>query len=150
MEQKEHQMANENPKLTITLTGRPPVKITKDEWPVVASAEENWHDGREHESQSNRRRKYRLIVRQHKDGRTIVYATYSFSSNWQGESGRDVRGGELLTVTGADADHVGDTDAIIAAIQRVGAEIESRMDNDPGVFPRLVHECIADLPAVEI
>ena len=37
-------MANENPKLTITLTGRPPVKITKDEWPVIASADDKEYD----------------------------------------------------------------------------------------------------------
>jgi hypothetical protein len=115
---------NDNPKLTITLTGRAPVTINKEEWPVVASAK--WHDGREIESQSNRRR--RVYVRQHEDGRAIVYGV--FDSNWEGE--RDIRRGELLN---KDAD-------LPAAIHRVCEAI--------GGDERLAEECIADLPAVEI
>lgn len=140
-------MANENPKLTITLTGRPPVKITKDEWPVIASAEDSEHDN-QYEFQANRKATWKLIVRQHADGRTIVYAMHSYLSQYQNESGRSVRGGELLTVPD------GDTASIIEAICRVAAEIEVRMPEgeqwSTGVFPRLAHECTADLPAVEI
>jgi hypothetical protein len=146
-------MTNENPKLTITLTGRPPVKITKDEWPVIASAEEKEFDN-QHEFQANRRASWKLIVRQHADGRTIVYAIHSYSTHYQGESGRDVRSGEIITVPGATADCVGDTAPIVDAISRVAMEIELRMPKgeqwSDGVFPRLAHECIADLPAVEL
>jgi hypothetical protein len=143
-------MANE--KLTITLTGRPPVKITKDEWPVVASTEEKEFDN-QYDFQANRKATWKLIVRQHADGRTIVYAIHSYTSQYQGENGRDLRGGELLTVSDATADCVGDTTPIIEAIFRVAAEIEARMPEgqwSTGVFPRLAHECTADLPAVEI
>lgn len=115
-------MANE--KLTITLTGRAPVTVNKEDWPVIATAK--WHDGREIECQSNRRR--RVTVRQHEDGRAIVYGV--FDSNWQGEN--DVRRGELL---GKDAD-------IPAAIHRVTEAIGGDAD--------LAEECIADLPAVEL
>jgi hypothetical protein len=134
-------MANENPKLTITLTGRPPVKITKDEWPVIASSDDKEFDN-QYEFQANRTATWKLLVRQHKDGRTIVYAIHSYDSHWQGESGRDVRGGEMLA---------GGTD-ISAAIFRVASEIELRLPEQwgKGTFPRLAHECIADLPAVEI
>jgi hypothetical protein len=147
-------MANENPKLTITLTGRPPVKITKDEWPVIASAEDKEYDN-QYEFRANRRASWKLIVRQHNDGRTIVYGIYSYSSQYQGEGGSDIRGGELITVLDADAESVGDAEPIIAAIKRVGEDMEGRVPEDggswsKGYFPRLIHECIADLPAVEL
>ena len=145
-------MANDNPYLTITLTGKPPVKITKDDWPVVASAQDKEWDNR-YEFQANRTATWKLTVRQHADGRTIVYGVYSYSSQYQGESCRDLRGGEMLTVADATADCVGDTAPIIAAIFRVAAELEARMPEGQwttGIFPRLAHECTADLPAVEI
>jgi hypothetical protein len=146
-------MANENPKLTITLTGRPPVKITKDEWPIVAQASDTEHDN-QHEFQANRKASWKLIVRQHSDGRTIVYGIYDYDTHFQNESGANIRGGEMLTVEGASGDCVGDAEPIIAAIQRVGSGLEDRMPDGPrwskGYFPRLVHECIADLPAVEL
>ena len=66
-------MATENnPYLTVTLTGRRPVKIKKDEWPVIASAEESDHDGGEVESQANRNATWRMTVRQHQDGRKHI------------------------------------------------------------------------------
>jgi hypothetical protein len=143
----------DNPKLTITLTGRPPVKITKEDWPIIASAEDKTWDN-QYECQANRAAKWKLIVRQHNDGRTIVYAVHTYTSQWQGEDGRDVRGGEMLTVSGADAESVGDTDPIVAAIQRVAAEIEDRLEDagqwSTGTFPRLAHECVASLPAEEL
>ena len=139
-------MANENPKLTITLTGRAPVKITKEDWPVIASGEDKWYDG-QHECQANRTKSWKLIVRQHADGRTLVYGIYASSSQWQGEASENVRGGEMLTVEGATADEVGDTAPIIAAIFRVADDMEKR--SGAKEFARLAHECVADLPAVE-
>lgn len=146
-------MPNDNPKLTVTLTGRAPVKITKEDWPVIAQAADKEFDN-QHEFQANRKASWKLIVRQHRDGRTIVYGIYDYDSHYQDESGSNIRGGELLTVTGANEDRIGDAEQIIAAIQRVGAELEDRIPDGPswgkGYFPRLIHECIADLPAVEI
>ncbi len=145
-------MANENPKLTITLTGRPPVSIVKEAWPIVASGEDKEWDN-QYEFQANRTAKWKLIVRQHGDGRTIVYAIHTYGSQYQGESARDIRGGELLTVTGADAERIGDTGPIVEAISRVAREIEDRMPEgqwSTGVFPRLAHECIGNLPATEL
>ena len=138
-------MANQNEKLTITLTGRSPVKINKDEWPIVASAEDKQFDG-QYEFQANRHASWKLLVRQHNDGRTIVYAIHSYSSQFQGEGGRGLRGGELLTVSGASEEEIGDDaglNAIIEAIRRVAEEIEGRMPEgerwSTGVFPRLAH-----------
>lgn len=134
---------NDNEKLTITLTGRPPVRITKDDWPIIASASDKAHDN-EYEFQANRKAEWKLIVRQHADGRTIVYGIYTYSTSYRGSHSAELRGGELLAA---------DTD-IPAAIAQVASALEVRMPEGvrwgPGVFPRLAHECTADLPAVEI
>ena len=49
---------------TITLTGRAPVKIVEEDWPVIAKADA--HAQRRHTS---------VRVRRHLDGRSIVYGT---------------------------------------------------------------------------
>jgi len=119
--------------LTITMTNRPPVKIDKDKWPVIASSKS--FQG-EHEFQANWKKK--LTVRQHADGRTIIYGVYESSYR----DSRDRRAGEMVQSDGTTADLVGDTAPIIEAIIRVAGYLE---------FDRqLADECIADLPAVEI
>jgi hypothetical protein len=110
-------------KLTVTLTGRAPVTIIKDDWPIIASAKD-WDN--QHECQANRT--WRLTVRQHEDGRSLIYGVYE--TQWQNESGR--RGGELLDV-GAD---------IPAAIYRVAEYL--------GFDRNLADQCIADLPALAV
>lgn len=111
---------------TITLTDRPPVTIREDQWPVIATAK--WWDNT-YECQANRTASVR--VREHEDGRRIVYGVYG--SNWQGE--RDKKAGMLI-------DYVvygqADTDATIQAIHEVTELIG---------YPALAAECIADLPA---
>jgi hypothetical protein len=109
--------------LTITLSDRRPVRVDKDAWPIIASDDE--HDGQVR-SQANRT--WKLIVRQHEDGRAVVYGIHD--TNWQGAHGR--RGGELVE---ADGD-------LAAAIRRVGERLE---------FPEtLIEGCIADLPAEDL
>lgn len=103
----------------ITLTGRAPVRIVEADWPLIARASD--HDGY---VASQADRTWTLRVRQHDDGRTIVYGVYSTS--WQGE--RDEAAGELLDA-GED---------IPAAIHRVAESCGCE---------RLVAACIADLPA---
>src|ERR1700683_3663757 len=109
---------------TITLSNRPPVKIKEAEWPMIAKAE--WTDNPAIPVQANRTASVR--VRQHTDGRAIVYGTYS--TQWQGES--DLKSGRLLA-KGAD---------IAAAIYEVVDDI--------GVTATMAAECVADLPAEEI
>jgi hypothetical protein len=106
--------------LIVTLTDRAPARIVKDVWPVVARADA--HDGQV-ESQANRR--WRLKVRQHADGRVLVYGTYD--TQWQNE--HDRRAGELLDAGGD----------VVTAIRAVAEAIDAP--------ERLAHECIADLPA---
>lgn len=137
-------MANENPYLTITLTGRPPVKIKKEDWPIIACASDNDRHGAQQGNQSDRETKCLLKVRQHDDGRVIVHAIYDHDTLWQNEKSLALRGGELLD---KDAD-------IPAAVERVADVIAARLPDrareSADVFRRLTQECIADLPAVEI
>ena len=136
-------MANQNEYLTITLTGRQPVKIKKPDWPVVAEASENDRHGAQIGNAPNRETDWSIKVRQHEDGRSIVYAIYGYVTSFTGEKGLDLRGGELLT---KDAN-------IPAAVERVADTIAARLpdeDANARVFARIAHECIADLPAVEI
>ena len=122
-------------KLTITLTGRAPVTITKAAWPVVASASGDSygsHDYARHQQALAQGEcdRYRLTVRQHGDGRSIVYGVFDAASAWT--HSEDRRGGELLA-TGAD---------VADAIRRVGEECQL-----PG---SVIRECTASLPAEEI
>lgn len=109
--------------LTITLTGRPPVRIRMLEWPIIARASD-WDN--ENEYQANRT--WKLLVRQHADGRTLVYAIHT--TQYQGES--NYRGGKLIE-PGVD---------VPATIRRVGERM--------GQCDRLIDECIADLPAEDL
>jgi len=116
---------------TITLTGRAPVKIREDQWPTIAEASGD-SDGRGdcagHQQALNRggRDRYTLKVRQHADGRTLVYGILDAAG------GEDYRGGELL---GQDAD-------VAVAIRRVGEYCH--------LPDSIIRECIADLPAIEL
>lgn len=55
---------------TITLTQQNPVAIETDDWQIVSSTSDN-------DSYEGGVSKWFLAVRQHQDGRGIVYATYS-------------------------------------------------------------------------
>jgi hypothetical protein len=112
---------------TITLTSRPPVQIRDGQWPLIAHA--YWHDGQV-ECQANR--KGWLRVRQHADGRTIIYGGYD--SNWPKEP--DLRGGELLIPL--DGERAIDGRALAAAVHRVATSVHCE---------QIAEECIADLPA---
>lgn len=124
--------------LTITLTDRAPIKIRKDEWPVLASARGDSYRGdpgrRRQALQQSECDEYRLTVRQHSDGRAIVYGVVDAAiAAWHAPAGGESwRGGDLLE-PGAD---------LASVIRDVGARA-SMPDS-------VIRACIADLPAVEI
>ena len=126
---------------TITLTDRPPVRVDEDTWPVLASASYHDYDG-EYASQSFRHWRGFLGVRQHEDGRTLVYATCS-AEGCGSSTTREYRhkAGELLPV-GTD------TAAIIAAVHRIHRDIADRDVHEQ--WAGLADACIADLPAEEL
>ena len=111
--------------VTITMSDRAPLRIDAEAWPVIASA--LWFDG-QIEVQANK--KAWIKVREHEDGRLIVYGMYT--SNWQGA--RSLAGGFLL---GSPVTEEG----TVRALRRVAGVIE---------MPALADECIGDLPAVEL
>jgi len=161
-------MTDKDKTRTITLSDRAPVTIREADWPTIASAA--WGDG---EVPSQHNRAAALRVRQHRDGRALVYAVYR--SAWQRED--DYRGGELIEAPGAGAsvcdrgadidaglspgvqtmEHGGcggrwiveqPHDALPAAIRRVGERAAEYVASDR--WHRLIEECIADLPAEDL
>lgn len=119
---------------TITLTNHRPVKIKDAEWPIIAQATD---DSKDHgpgtgstPTPDYELDHYSLRVRQHVDGRTIVYGILDANTAWTGTE--SYRGGVLLEK---------DTE-IPAAIRNVGEEC-----NLPD---RVIRDCIANLPAEEL
>ena len=115
-----------NDSLTISMTDRPPVKVDKKIWTLVAQSKD-W-DG-EHECQANRT--WKVSVRQcQRDGddRCIVYGSYE--SGWAGED--SIRHGVIID----------DIDDAPKAIKDIVTQITGT--------DSLAQSCIADLPAEEI
>jgi hypothetical protein len=131
---------NESSQIKITLTGRRPVNIDPEAWPVIAVATDKEFDN-QYEFQANRISKWTLKVREHARGCALVYGIYTYNSNWQNAHCYDIRGGQRLS-PGAD---------LPRAIAEVAAWMESAvvddMPDDAGTFRRLANECIGDLPA---
>ncbi len=130
-------------KRTITLTGRPPVRIDESSWPLVASASSHDYDG-QYDFQSFRHHRWFVGARQHADGRAIVYAKYDYETAWQNERSLSAARGVLLE--SADAASICDA---IANVCEDMSECEHN-GNDDARWTSLRDECIADLPAVEI
>lgn len=129
---------------TITLTDRAPVKIREDEWPIVAHGSYSNHDN-QYESQANRKWKCDVRVREHEDGRAIVYGIYDYDTAFQGERGFAAKAGALI---GASTDRV-------SAIRSVGetlteSAVEAGHEDFVAHISAAVRECVADLPAEEL
>lgn len=116
-------------KILITMSERRPLSVVREEWPIIARAD--WHDGKV-ESQANTIRKIR--VRQHADGRRIVYGLQEAGEGGQYAGTRNPEGGFLIGI-GEDEDET------VRAIRRVAGIIG---DDDLG------SECIASLPPEEV
>ena len=128
-------------KIKITMSERRPLTVSKQEWPIVARAD--WHDGQV-ECQANNERHIR--VREHRDGRRLVYGYQCAGYGGQSAGTRNPGGGFLVSpVPGPDVDGkrvgVPDEEETVRAIRRIGGII----DDD-----RLADECIANLPAEEL
>jgi hypothetical protein len=108
------------------------MKVDKAKWPVIARAD--WYNG-EHEFQANTIR--RIVVREHNDGRRIVYGYQCAGNGGQHAGTYNPRGGFVVDpLPGASPNEV----ETVRAIRRVAGVIED--DN-------LGDMCIADLPAEE-
>jgi len=109
--------------LTVTMTGRRPVKINKNEWDVIL-----FNKGWEGEYECNAFRNWWLRIRKKKGTNTFLVSA-GYDTQWQGE--KDRRAGLLL-----------DNPNLEQAIEEVCREI--------GVQEIFVQECIDKLPAEEI
>jgi hypothetical protein len=130
-------------KIKITMSERRPLTIVKAEWLVIARADR--HDGRV-EVQANH--EWAIRVREHRDGRRIVYGWLREGNGGVHAGWRGAEGGFLVPPGDAlrDADdgplsHVPDDDGTVRAIRRVGGIIGD---------DRMADECIADLPGEEL
>jgi hypothetical protein len=122
---------NSNDIITIALSDSPPVRIAREAWPVIASV--HWHDGKV-EAQANRTQY--IKVRQHDDGRAIVYAADERGPGGMPAGFRDRYAGFIVP---AGPDSMG---AIIRTIRRVAGAID--------LSPDLANDCIQDLPPVAL
>lgn len=136
-------MTKETKTRTITLTGRAPVRINEAEWPEIASGRWKDHDN-QYECQANRTWDLTIRVRQHADGRAIVYATYDYDTQFQNEAGFAVRVGGLVAASGD----------LVAEINNVAAFLRNRLDDaEDNAAEGLRHiaavksECIGELSA---
>ena len=136
---------------TITLTDRPPVKIKEDEWPVIATGSADDDDSSQPGNPPNREWTRTIRVRQHTDGRAIVYGVYDYETAFQGANGAAAKRGTLLWPTATP-------DQIITAIRAVGSDLADAEEaaaieparKDAIRWREAVQACIADLPAVEL
>ena len=118
-------MSQEKETLTVTMTGRPPVRVVKEDWPVIASARD-WSGGHEFQAVDQ----WRITVRQHADGRTLLYGVHTSAY----ANVPTIRRGELL-----DPDQRENIPSVIAQVaEAIGAP------------ETLADECIADLPAEDL
>jgi len=135
---------------TITLTGRQPVRIYDDEWAIIAEGQHKDWDN-QYEFQANRKWNGWIKVRQHHDGRTIVYGCDTYVTHFQGENGYRYCGGVVLAPPGGAI--IKDDEWYIwpeipVAIIDLAEDLIAR---GAGEYMRQVaHECIADLPAEEL
>ena len=138
--------ATETKYRTITLTDRSPVRIVESEWPVIARGDGDSYGGSDYSRYQQAQSQgeldeYTLRVRQHQDGRTIVYAVLDGASAWTGTESR--REGELLPTYAGRHDRAAlgpqPLSAIAATIRAVGERC--------GLPDRVIRACIADLPA---
>ena len=128
-------------KIKITMSERRPLTIVKADWPLIAHA--NRHDGAV-EVQANH--EWAIRVREHADGRRLVYGWLTSGNGGVPAGWRGAEGGFLVSpLPGPDVEGkrvgVPDEDETIRAIRRVGGIIDDDTFAD---------ECIADLPAEEI
>jgi hypothetical protein len=124
---------------TIALSDRGPVTIKTSDWPCIAEAGYDWHDGQVR-SQANRIKRAGVRVLRHEDGRALVYATYSYSTNWSSEEGKAIKHGVLLDEQSGPHDI-----NVCAAIRGVCMD----MGNDTQeaqLFHQLANECQHDMP----
>lgn len=119
-------------KIKVTLTNARPARLSTDRWPLIAKA--STHDN-QYEFQANN--VWVIKVREHSDGRRIVYGWHDSGNGGCWAGFRATYGGFRIPSLAGGPDHV----ATIAAIRKIGELIGDES---------LAAECIADLPAEDL
>ena len=88
--------------------------------------------------QANRKTDIFLKVRQHEDGRALVYGTYSYDTAWQHERSQSFYAGRLCEA-GAD---------LPVVIREVGELLAEKCGHE--ALGELMDDCIANLPEVDL
>lgn len=119
----------------ITLSDRAPVTVVERDWPVIAKATGDSCDSFDyarHQQAVSRGEcdRYYLTVRQHEDGRSVVYAVLDAATAWTHSETR--REGQVLDA-GAN---------VASAIRTVGERC--------GLPDSVIRDCIAALPAEQL
>lgn len=124
--------------INITMSDRPPVRIVEEDWPIIAEADD--HDGQVR-VQANT--EWRIRVREHADGRRLVYGSVQAGNGGKPAGWRGAAAGYLIDCRSIDTDKRLDAESeqTVRAIRRVAGVI-GRAD--------LADECIADLPAEDL
>jgi len=139
METKTNETTEPKKTRTITLTGRRPVRIIEEDWPIVARGKyRDWDT--EHECQANRTTDLRIVVRQHADGRAVVYGVYLYDTTYANARNVEVKIGHLIPAGGSLPD----------AIREVAGDLSSHDEIDGEIIREVTARCMADLPAEEI
>ena len=125
----------ETKSILIKLSNKTPVKIQENEWPIIAHGNYKDYDN-QFRFQANRATDLYVKVRQHIDGRAIIYGRFHYSTNFQNERDNSQYAGYVI-----DAG-----DDIIETIQRVGRNLIERLV-DPCLVRDVINQCIEDLPA---
>lgn len=128
-------------RVTVVLTDRPPVKVAENAWPILSESTASWHDG-DAACTANRKSAWSLAVRQHADGRALVYGSYEHTTWHESERDYHVRRGVLLPPgTGAIE--------IVQAIRSVASAIAEAecVEVDRSRWQEVAQECIAGMPA---
>lgn len=119
-------------KTQIAMTGRRPVSIDKEDWPLVSKAE--WHNG-QYDFQANEIR--RVVVREHADGRRLVYGLHDSGPGGTNIGFRSKHAGFLVEANCNSVDEQSTVHAIRKVADIIGDE-------------RLGEECISGLPSEDI
>lgn len=139
-------MTTEKKTIKITMSERSPVSIDPEEWPVIASADR--HDG---QVQVQANTEWAIKVREHTDGRRLVYGWCERGNGGKPAGWRPSYAGWLIAARDGEmmrerddglmtARHP-DEEQTIRAIRRVAGVIGDE---------QLGAECIGDLPAQSI
>jgi len=129
--------------ITITLSERRPIEIVVADWPRIARA--RWHSG-EHEYQASEIA--HITVREHADGRRIVYGVREEGRYASTPGYRDAKAGYMVAAIAGDLRAPSDGGPLtsacpdevetVRAIRRVGGVVGCA---------GLAAECLADMPA---